>query len=149
MAEFAEGVNAIVAAQRAVAMEYFADGSAAVACPPVKALLHIMAYGDYEGKREGDPEIRALFTHESLLASDWYRERLETQHAIDIARWTKHRDALKSFLASDLADSQLDLQCRLATAEAHLAQASSPGYVDTLVGTIGADPYILRKPQVK
>jgi hypothetical protein len=47
MAEFAEGVKAIVAAQRAVAKEYFADGSAAAACPPVKVLLHIMAYGDY------------------------------------------------------------------------------------------------------
>jgi hypothetical protein len=108
-----------------------------------------MAYGDYEGKGESDPGIRALFTRQSLLASDWYRERLETQRGVDIARWTKHRDALKSFLASDLADSQLDLQCRLATAEKHLAQASSPGYAGTLVGTIGADPYVLRKPQVE
>jgi phosphoenolpyruvate carboxykinase (diphosphate) len=149
LAEFAEGVKAIVAAQRAVAKEYFEDGSAAAACPPVKALLHIMAYGDYEGKRESDPEIRALFTRESLLAGDWYRERLETQRAVDIARWTKHRDALQSFLASDLADSQLDLQCRLATAEAHLARASSSSYVETLIGTIGADPYVLRERQVE
>ena len=149
MGEFVEGVNAIAASHRAVALDYFADGSAAAACPPVKALLHIMAYGDYDGKRESDPEIRALFTRESLLSSGWYRERLETQCAIDIARWTKHRDALQSFLASDLAGSQLDLQCRLATADAHLARASSTGYVETLVGTIGADPYVLRKSQVE
>jgi len=148
-AEFAEGVQAIVAAQRAVAKDYFADGSAAAACPPVKVLLHIMAYGDYEGKQESDPGIRALFTRESLLASDWYRERLETQRALDIARWTRHRDALKSFLASDLADCQLDLRCRLSTAEEHLARASSPGYVETLVGTIGADPFVLRQRQIE
>jgi hypothetical protein len=146
LAEFVEGVNAIVAGQRTVAKNYFADGSAAAACPPIKALLHIMAYGDYEGKRENDPAVRTLFTRESLLASDWYRERLETQQALDMVRWTKHRDALQSFLASGLAECQLDLQSRLATAEAHLAQASSPGYVESLVGTLGADPYVLAKP---
>ena len=148
-AEFADGVKAIVAAQRAVAKEYFADGSAAAACPPIKVLLHIMAYGDYEGKHENDPAIRALFTRESLLASDWYRDRLETQQALDIARWTKHRDALQKAAGTNVAGSELDLQCRLATAEAHLALASSAGYVQTLVGTIGADPYVLRKRQVE
>jgi phosphoenolpyruvate carboxykinase (diphosphate) len=148
-AEFAEGVKAIVAAQRAVAKEYFADGSAAAACPPIKVLLHIMAYGDYEGRHESDPAIRVLFTRESLLASDWYRERLETQQELDIARWTKHCDALKRTSGTDIAGSELDLQCRLVKAEAHLARASSPGYVETLVGTIGADPYVLRKRQVE
>jgi hypothetical protein len=148
-AEFAEGVKAIVAAQRAVAKEYFADGSAAAACPPVKALLHIMAYGDYEGKRESDPAIRELFTRGSLLASDWYRERLETQRALDMARWTNHRDALQRFLAGGPAESQIDLRCRLAIAERHLAEVTRAGYVDTLAGTIGADPYILRKRKVE
>ncbi len=142
--EFAEGVNAIVAAQRRVALEYFEDGSAEAACPPVKALLHIMAYGDYQGKRECDPEIRAMFTRESLLASDWYRERLRAQQALDIVRWTKHRDAVKSFMASATPVSQVNLVCRLATAEEHLRQAESESYLATLVGTLGADPYVVR-----
>jgi hypothetical protein len=143
LAEFAEGVNAIAAAQCAVAKEYFEDGSAAAACPPIKALLHIMAYGDYEGKRECDPSIRALFTRESLLASDWYRERLKTQKSLDAARWTNHRDAVRKFLASGLPVSRIDLQARLATAEDHLKKIQSEGYVATLVGTIGADPFVM------
>ena len=142
LAEFAEGVKAIAAAQRAVAREYFEDGSVAAACPPIKALLHIMAYGEYEGKRECDPSIRALFTRESLLASDWYRERLETQKSLDSARWANHRDAVRKFLSSGVPRSRIDLQSRLKVAEEHLKKVRSECYVSTLVGTIGADPYV-------
>ncbi len=39
---FASGVDAIVDAQRLVALNYFLDGSVAAACPPLKALLYIM-----------------------------------------------------------------------------------------------------------
>ena len=46
---FAAGVDAIVEAQRRVALNYFEDGSVDSACPPLKALLHIMAHGEYEG----------------------------------------------------------------------------------------------------
>jgi phosphoenolpyruvate carboxykinase (diphosphate) len=145
--EFAEAVNEIVATQRTVAREYFEDGSVEVACPPVKALLHIMAYGEYEGKREDDPGIRALFTRESLLASDWYRNRLEAQQKLDQARWTRHRDAVRSFLASGLPASRINLQCRLAEAEEHLNRTASPDYVRTLIGTIGADPYVADQTQ--
>lgn len=35
-----------------------------------------------------DPEIRALFTREALLASDWYHERLATKQQRDIALWS-------------------------------------------------------------
>jgi hypothetical protein len=52
LALFAAGVDAIVEAQRRVALNYFEDGSVAAACPPLKALLHIMAQGSYEGMGE-------------------------------------------------------------------------------------------------
>src|SRR5688572_29658721 len=58
---FAEGVEAIVEAQRTVALHYFGDGSVNAACPPLKALLHIMAHGAYEGLRIESPELRAMF----------------------------------------------------------------------------------------
>ena len=76
VAMFAAGIQAITEAQRSVALNYFKDGSIDAACPPLKALLHIMAYGEYEGMHESDPCILKMFTRESLLASDWYRERL-------------------------------------------------------------------------
>ncbi|MDQ2949554.1 MAG: hypothetical protein M3Y27_27060, partial [Acidobacteriota bacterium] len=92
---FVSGVQAITEAQRSVAMNYFTDGSVEAACPPVKALLHIMAYGDYEGMGESDPRLLKMFTRESLLASDWYRERLRTKQTIDMAIWSRHRTALE------------------------------------------------------
>ena len=58
---FAAGVDAIVEAQRRVALNYFEDGSVEAACPPLKALLHIMAHGEYEGMGLDDPRFRALF----------------------------------------------------------------------------------------
>ena len=66
-AVFADGVNNIVEAQERVAAMYFEDGSIDDACPPLRALLHIMAYGKWEGKDAHHPEVRALFTRESLL----------------------------------------------------------------------------------
>src|SRR5581483_2384324 len=49
LAMFAAGVDAIVEAQTRVAKQYFEDGSVEAACPPLKALLHIMACGSYNG----------------------------------------------------------------------------------------------------
>src|SRR5665213_843606 len=89
---FADGVKYIVEAQQRSAQQYFDDGSIKNACPPLKALLTIMAYGNCEGKTERDPAVRRLFTRESLLASDWYRERLVTKQRRDIALWERHRD---------------------------------------------------------
>ncbi|HWR52973.1 MAG TPA: hypothetical protein VN428_17820, partial [Bryobacteraceae bacterium] len=65
-AMFAAGVEAIVEAQKRVALEYFQDGSVEAACPPVKALLHIMAHGAFEGMGISDPRLRSMFTRDSL-----------------------------------------------------------------------------------
>ena len=98
-AVFADGVDNIVEAQQRVAEAYFADGTIDDACPPLKALLHIMAYGHYEGKDAGHPEIRALFTREALLASDWYLERLAIKQKRDVALWERHVRSLTEFLS--------------------------------------------------
>ncbi len=142
LADFAGGVSAIVESQRAVARDYFEDGCIEAACPPIKALLHIMAYGEFEGQRADDPRIRELFTRESLLASEWYRERLWTQQALDVALWTRHRDAVEKFSAGGLAESHVDLQDRLAVALKRLRYARSEAYLRELAGTIGADPSV-------
>lgn len=125
LAAFSAGVDAIAEAQQRVAQEYFDDGSVEAACPPIKALLHIMARGHYEGKTAADAAIRGLFSRESLLSSGWYRLRLLTKQERDIALWRRH---LAVDSNSDYARRQLE-------------RASSPGYLDSLVGTIGADPF--------
>jgi hypothetical protein len=96
---FADGVDNIVDAQRRVAEAYFKDGSVEDACPPVKALLHIMAHGHFEGKDAHHPDVRALFTREALADSDWYAERLRVKQEREVDLWTRHVGTLSECLA--------------------------------------------------
>ena len=140
---YADGIEYIVGAQREVARRYFDDGSIERACPPLRALLEIMANGSYEGKTERDPEIRRMFTKEALLESDWYRERLETKQRRDTTLWRRHSEYLEGYLAEagnqDVAE-QLQLESRLRFARDELRRVSASEYLETLVGTLGADP---------
>jgi hypothetical protein len=131
LAQFAEGVDAIVEAQARVARLYFEDGSIAAACPPLEALLHIMAHGHYRGMTAEDEGVRQLFRRDAMLASSWYRRRLLTKQSRDVALWTRHIAAL-----ADVPD----LSGTLEEARRQLDRVSSPGYLAELEGTIGADP---------
>ncbi len=135
LAQFAAGVDAIVETQTRVARQYFEDGSVDAACPPLKALLHIMAHGSYEGLGTEAPEIRGLFTRQALLESAWYRERLETKQRRDVALWTRHIAALEA-AGSDKCSTETCKEARC-----QLARVSSPAYLEELEGTIGADPF--------
>jgi phosphoenolpyruvate carboxykinase (diphosphate) len=143
MACFVDGMDNICATHERVAQHYFADGTIALACPPLKALLHIMAEGTYDGHTLEAPEIRGLFTRESLLASDWYAARLQSKQQADVALWTRHVQTLEQFTA-DPANAatvaELGLAERLATARAELAKVSAPAYPDSLKGTLGRQP---------
>ncbi len=146
---FAEGVEAIVDSQRRVAMLYFEDGIVAMACPPIRALLHIMAFGDYEGRTADDPSIRAMFTREALLSSDWYRQRLEAQQSRDSLLRRHHLARLESALAQGGAAGlygRLPLRQRIEEARSALARTESRSYVGSLTGTIGLDPACLAVP---
>ncbi|HBY63699.1 MAG TPA: hypothetical protein DEH78_28070 [Solibacterales bacterium] len=125
---YCAGIHAIVESQRRVALEYFEDGSVSAACPPLKALLHIMAHGHDEGRGVEAPEIRSLFDRQAMLASGWYRLRLDTKQERDVRLWRRHLDARRR---AGLDDSD---------AARELERVSRPGYIDELRGTIGADP---------
>jgi hypothetical protein len=139
--QFAAGVDAIVEAQARVARQYFEDGSVEAACPPLKALLHIMAEGSYEGKGAEDPEVRGLFTREYLMESDWYRERLRSKQVRDIALWKRHVSAIERFHAGGDVMRGVDMDAMLAESCRQLARVSAPAYLKELTGTIGADPF--------
>jgi hypothetical protein len=139
--QFAAGVDAIVEAQARVARQYFEDGSVEAACPPLRALLYIMAKGSYEGKGAEDPEVRAMFTREYLMTSDWYRERLRAKQIRDIALWKRHLAAIERFRASGDPAPDIDIDDRLAESCRQLARVSAPAYLKELTGTIGADPF--------
>ncbi|MGO9241949.1 MAG: hypothetical protein ACLQBJ_14190 [Bryobacteraceae bacterium] len=148
LAAFATGVDAIVESQRRVAQEYFEDGSVEAACPPLKALLHIMAHGACEGLGAEDPALRVLFTREHLLESDWYRERLRVKQQRDVALWHRNIAALEAFRATPIlaAAGRLDTDALLETARRELAHAGSAEYLGELTGTIGADPFHCQIP---
>ncbi|MDP2810203.1 MAG: hypothetical protein Q8O34_08645 [Rhodocyclaceae bacterium] len=143
MVAFVNGVENITETQQKVAVRYLADGSIEDLCPPLKALLTIMANGDYQGKDTHHPEIRTLFTREALLASDWYRERLETKQRRDIALWKRHIAYLEAYVTrashQDVV-ARLELRDRLARARAKLGWVTGGEYLRSLQGTIGADP---------
>ncbi|MGZ0657556.1 hypothetical protein ACWPKS_18335 [Coraliomargarita sp. W4R72] len=143
MDTFVEGMNTIIAAHKQAAENYFADGSIEDACPPLKALLHIMKDGHYEGEGLDSPKVRELFTRESMLASDWYAERLQSQQTHDIALWKTNVQYLHNFLQRESHSGvakRLDIETRLTAAKDELDKVSSKKYLAALVGTLGRQP---------
>lgn len=141
---FADGVDTIVTTHQRVAESYFADGSIDMACPPLKALLEIMAKGKTAaGDGLDSPNVRALFTREALLGSDWYRARLDAKQKGETALWAHHVKSLEAALdQDDYADviARLSLKPRLARARAELDRVKSPAYRQSLNGTLGVQP---------
>ncbi len=140
---FAEGVGHIADIQRRVASQYYEDGTLTELCPPLKALVTIMAEGSWDGRTAADEEFRSLFTIESLLASDWYRERLAAQQKRDVVLWRRHAAYLDQFLrtakhGNDVA--RLQIATRKEYVDAQLAHCQQAEYLDELVGTIGVQP---------
>jgi hypothetical protein len=142
LAAFVAGVDNIYEAQQRVAQLYFLDGSINDACPPLQALLHIMAYGHYENKTLTDAAIRNLFARDYLLHSDWYRRRLQIKQQRDCALWRRHRDQIRQSQLEKQqigADNDLELTKKLEQAEQILNRVSQPDYLEYLQGTLGAD----------
>jgi hypothetical protein len=104
-----------------------------------------MRDGKWEGRDANDPTFRALFTRESLLASDWYRTRLEAQRTVDTHLLESQARYLEKFLAlagyADVA-ARLDASGRLARVAAAAKAAREPNYLEKLRGTLGVEPSI-------
>ena len=138
---FADSVAVMAATHERVAQSYITDGTIASACPPVRALLEIMAHGrSDEGLTLDSPEFRAMFTREGVLSSSWYAARLDAAQAAEVASADAGIAALEGFLA-DGADSdvvqRLGLTERLAQVRRARDEAASATHRDGLVGTLG------------
>jgi len=142
MDAYVDGVNNIVEAQQHVAQAYIEEGSVDDACPPLHALLHIMATGSYQGKNIDNPDIRNMFTLDYLLQSDWYLERLRNKQARDAALWQVNHDYLKQKIDETLEteiEKRAYLQTRITDAEQMIEAVTSDSYIEQLKGTLGAD----------
>ena len=140
---FVDGVNNIVETQKKIALNYFDDGTVEMACPPLKALLHIMAYGEWEGKTADDPVFRALFTFDHLVGSDWYRERLVTCGRVKQNLLERHRDYLNHLLQDDRYAQNgeaVEIETRLVFVENELKASADLDPVKEFHLTLGTDP---------
>lgn len=85
-----------------------------------------------------------MFTRESLLASDWYRERLQVKQSRDIALWQRHLKSLEAFRTASedgAFPDGMNLESRFSEARTQLVRVSAGAYLEELVGAIGADPF--------
>lgn len=131
----------VTEAHRWVAEQYFEDGTIELACPPLRALLELMARGETEELKLSNPQFRAMFTRESVLASDWYRERLETKRQVDLKLSNRGIEYLNRFLSlPSYADEcrRLDIESRLQRLRTTADALRDPAVTAGWVGTIGA-----------
>jgi hypothetical protein len=140
---FVDGVHNITEAQQRVALQAFEDGSIEDACPPLRALLSIMAHGSFEGKDAHHADVRELFACEVLLASDWYRRRLAVKQRVDENLARRHIATLDAWLAEN-AGADGDLAARMRQrrrlAAGWLERVTAPEYLASLRGTLGVEP---------
>ncbi|HSU57518.1 MAG TPA: hypothetical protein VLT36_25985, partial [Candidatus Dormibacteraeota bacterium] len=140
---FVDGLDNIVSTQRRVAQMYFDDGSVAQACPPLRALLHIMLHDKYEGKGLDSPEIRGLFSRDSLLSSEWYQERLVERQNVERKLWGRHVRYLEKFLKRKTHEDEahrLGIPDRLNRAVSAFQEVDSAQYLQKLQGSLGTQP---------
>jgi hypothetical protein len=147
MEDFVDGVNNIVEAQQKVALRYFEDGSVEAAIPPLKILLHIMAYGHYEGKDISNPDLRMYFDRDYVMNCDWYKERLRLKQQKDVTFHQQQVHYLQKFSENPdnvLLLRDLQIEQRVMKAKKLLEYSSSEQYFSDLSGTIGADPLFVK-----
>jgi len=142
MLAYIDGINNITEAQQKVAKAYFEDGSIDDACPPLQALLNIMAYGEYKGKTVADPEVREMFSRDYLMQSDWYQERLKIKQSRDTNLWKRSREYIEQKM-DEVPENETEkwamLQGRLEKADEIIEWLSSQSYLESLQGSLGAD----------
>ncbi len=140
---FVDGIENIAEAQAKAARSYLEDGSIEAAIPPLAALLRVMAEGSWEGKGPHDPEFRRLFTRESVLASTWYRERLERYRDREKAHAERGQAYLSRFLRAHERDDSAAVRKasrRLEEVGNRLAELGTQAFMKKIEGSIGLDP---------
>jgi hypothetical protein len=143
---YADGILNIAEAHQKVAQVYLEDGSYDIACPPLQVILKVMAEGSWNGKSLADPEVRAMFTRENLMASKWYHERLKAKQNVDFKLWSRHVSYLENYckqISHASVVARLGLADRLREATKMRDISARPEYVEQLHGTLGTDPSLV------
>jgi hypothetical protein len=137
-------VRTIATTHQRVAQAYFDDETVSYAIPPLRALLEIMANGaSAEGWTLTSPEFRSQFEAESILASAWYAERLDSKQAAAASRAAAGLAAMEKFISTpgnEEPSERLGMADRIAFAQGEIARFATPEYRASLVGTVGRQP---------
>lgn len=142
MEDFVDGVENIVTTQKKVAALYFEDGSVERAIPPLKALLHVMVHGNFEGLVREDAAFRKLFDRDAVLNSDWYAQRLDRFVENERRHLQKWIPYLEEFLARPGYENEalrLRIPERKKEAEEHLARIAGDSFRAEWFGSLGTD----------
>jgi len=141
---FAESIATIVTTHERVARSYFQDGTIALAVPPLRGLLEIMAEGvTSQGWGLDSPEFRVMFTREAVLASDWYAQRLDAKQAAASARADAGLAAIERFVSTagnEEPTARLGMPARVEAARVEARRLASHEVREQLVGTEGNTP---------
>lgn len=134
---FAASMDAIVEAHQRSAKLVLETGEQD-AIPPLKALLHIIVDGEYEGMHLRSASFRQMFQRENVIHSEWYQDRLRSYQQYQLDHYNKSLQYLKNgleffpeWLASPAYISAIQ---RIANQFEYI---STEDYRGHLVGTIG------------
>ena len=140
---YAESIKNVTDTQQRVAQAYFRDGSVELACPPLRALLEIMADDKLDDSRLHDPAFRKLFNPTAILNSDWYQARLESRLEYMKGFWDGRVKYLEDFLqnpANTKASQELGIQQRIEFSEEARKVLDEPGTRRSLHASLGREP---------
>lgn len=142
--DYIDGIRNICETQQRVAQQYFEDGSIDLAIPPLKALLHIMAHGQFEGMDLSDEKVRGLFDRESVLVSDWYQQRLKAKvelrkQSLKFQITSLEKFLAKTYYASEAKRLRIRENMEQISEYLEIIENDPQEYLDGLQGTLGVD----------
>ncbi|KAL7719815.1 Uncharacterized protein QTN25_002936 [Entamoeba marina] len=138
---YADSYEFITQTDKGIAGNYIKDGTVEGACPPLKALIYIMANGEYNGMDRFSPEFRDMFKPENILKSEWYKERLTTRQNNEVAKLKKDLAYLQKNVEGKPRIAGI-IQQRIEEVTKELEYVESKQYLEDIDGTIGTDPYL-------
>jgi phosphoenolpyruvate carboxykinase (diphosphate) len=144
--DYIDGINNISETQQRIAEAYIKDGSVNAAIPPLKALLHIMAHGEWNGLKETDVEFRKLFTRESVLKADWYKKRLNDFKDQELRYLESQIAYLQKQQRHTTANtSKVDYLAAISFCKKKISELHAPEWIQHNEGTLGRDS-IFKQP---
>lgn len=140
---YAQSILNVYETQKRIAQAYFRDGSYELACPPLRALLEIMADDKLDDSRLQSPEFRKLFDASLILSSDWYQERIDSRLNYMKDFWKGRETYLREFIEKEgniNTANKLEFAKRIEFCQKAFNALDEPATREGLIGSLGREP---------